>query len=59
MLDSPGIGDNHNVPVFRWCYKRMGPRLSPSEMALPDHPDVAYEFVKTLTGCGCAAKTGG
>jgi len=26
--------------------------FSPSEMALPNHPDVAYEFVKTLTDCG-------
>jgi hypothetical protein len=147
MLDNPGIGDNHNAPVFRWCYKRMGefvpqllgegfaPRVmleysgvllhglrqmgaddvldalagittdqrnrqavewlgcpwghavapstpvqdyrlhvrawqhhfaavfgldalrrvrgfSPSEMALPNQPDVAYEFVKTLTDCG-------
>jgi hypothetical protein len=147
MLDNPGIGDNHNAPVFRNCYKRMGefvPRLleegfaprvmleysgtllhglrqmgahdvlgvlagittdaryrqavewlgcpwghavapstpvqddrlhvrawqhhfaalfgldglsrvrgfSPSEMALPNQPDVAYEFVKTLTDCG-------
>ena len=26
--------------------------FSPSEMALPNHPDVAYEFVKTLTECG-------
>jgi len=24
MMDNPGIGDNHNAPVFRWCYKRMG-----------------------------------
>ena len=24
MLDNQGIGDNHNAPVFRWCYKRMG-----------------------------------
>jgi hypothetical protein len=24
----------------------------PAEMALPNHPDVAYEFVKTLTDCG-------
>ena len=147
MLDNPGIGDNHNAPVFIDCYRRMGefvPRLldeglaprvmleysgtllyglsqmgrhdvldtlaaittdprnrqavewlgcpwghavapstpvqdfrlhvrawqhhfaalyglealgrvrgfSPSEMALPNHPDVAYEFVKTLTDCG-------
>jgi Glycosyl hydrolase family 57 len=147
MLEHPEIGDNHNAPVFHWCYKRMGefipqllgeggqPRImleysgtlleglrrmgagdvlealerltrdpgvrhavewlgcpwghavapstpvqdyrlhvrawqhhfaaifglealgrvrgfSPAEMALPNHPDVAYEFVKTLNDCG-------
>lgn len=147
MMDHQGIGDNHNAPVFHWCYKRVGefipqlihegkePRVmleysgtlfhglrkmglhdvfdhlktvtcnrdyrravewlgapwghavapstpvqdyrlhvkawqshfagifglealqrvrgfSPSEMALPNHPDVAYEFVKTLRDCG-------
>lgn len=147
MLDHPGVGDNHNAPVFLWCYKRMGefipqlvdeghrPRVmldysgtllhglhdmgardvlealgritsehryreavewlgtpwghavapstpvqdyrlhvrawqhhfaalfglealgrvrgfSPAEMALPNHPDVAYEFVRTLQDCG-------
>ena len=147
MWDNQGIGDNHNAPVFAWCYKRIGefvpqlvhegkePRVmleysgtllhglrqmgqndvvdalkgvtmnpdyrrcvewlgcpwghavapstpvqdyvlhvkafqhhfaaifgleaaerlrgfSPSEMALPNHPDVAYAFVKTLRDCG-------
>ena len=147
MMDNPGVGDNHNAPVFHWCYKRIGefvpelagrgksPRVmldysgclfyglpqmglhdvidalrgvtsdpryrrnvewlgctwghavapstpvqdyrlqvkawqhhfaalfgfdslarvkgfSPAEMALPNHPDVAYEFVKTLKDCG-------
>ncbi len=147
MMDNQGIGDNHNAPVFHWCYKRMGefipqlisegkqPRVmleysgtllhglrqmglhdvfdnlkritldhsmrravewlgcpwghavapstpfqdyrlhvkawqnhfaaifswealervrgfSPSEMALPNHPDVAYEYIKTLRDCG-------
>jgi len=147
MMDNQYIGDNHNAPVFHWCYKRIGefipqlvndgkqPRVmleysgtllyglrqmglhdvidnlktitcdhnyrrtvewlgcpwghavapstpvqdfrlhvlawqhhfaswfgvealnrvrgfSPSEMALPNHPDVAYEFVKTLKDCG-------
>ncbi len=147
MYENQGIGDNHNAPVFQWCYKRMGefipqligegknPRImleysgtlfhglrqmgahdvldalkeitvnpnynrcvewlgmpwghavapstpvqdfrlhviawqhhfaalfgldalkrvrgfSPSEMALPNHPDVAYAFVKTLRDCG-------
>ncbi len=26
--------------------------FSPSEMALPNHPDVCYEFVRTLNDCG-------
>ncbi|MDA8362773.1 MAG: glycosyl hydrolase family 57 [Gammaproteobacteria bacterium] len=147
MMEHQGVGDNHNAPVFLWCYKRMGefipqlvheakePRImleysgtlfhglrkmgandvfdalntitrnpeyrrcvewlgapwghavapstpvqdyrlhvrawqhhfaaifgfealgrvrgfSPSEMALPNHPDVAYEFVRTLKECG-------
>jgi len=147
MMENQHLGDNHNAPVFHWCYKRMGefipqlvsegrePRVmleysgtllhglrkmglddvfdslrnitvnedyrrcvewlgapwghavapstpvqdfrlhvrawqnhfaaifgtealgrvrgfSPSEMALPNHPDVAYEFVKTLVDCG-------
>ena len=148
MMDNPEIGDNHNAPVFHWCYKRMGEFIpaadrrrqttarharllrdaaarppedgaarrvrqpaahhlraallrggrmaglrrgviavapstppqdyrlhvrawqhhfaavfglealgrvrgfSPAEMALPNHPDTAYEFVKTLKDCG-------
>jgi hypothetical protein len=147
MMDNQYIGDNHNAPVFHWCYKRMGefipqlvnggkqPRVmleysgtllhglrqmglhdvfdnlkmitcdpnyrrtvewlgcpwghavapstpvqdyrlqvlawqhhfagifgmealsrvrgfSPAEMALPNHPNVAYEFVRTLKDCG-------
>jgi len=147
MMNHQDVGDNHNAPVFHWCYKRMGefiPRLidegkqprvmleysgtllhglwsmglrdvfenlrritrdpryfgavewlgcpwghavapstpvqdyrlnvkawqhhfaavfglealtrvhgfSPSEMALPNHPDTAYEYVKTLKDCG-------
>ena len=149
MMQHQDTGDNHNAPVFLWCYKRMGefipqlvgegiePRVmleysgtllhglrkmgaddvfealarvtcepryrrcvewlgapwghavapstpvqdyrlhvrawqhhfaaifgtealgrvrgfSPSEMALPNHPDVAYEFVRTLRDCGYA-----
>jgi hypothetical protein len=147
MMDNQGFGDNHNAPVFHWCYKRIGefiPQLvgegkepramldysgtllhgmrnmglhdvfdnlkkvtvdpalrhcvewlgcpwghavapstpsqdfklhvrawqnhfaaifgfealervrgfSPAEMALPNHPDLAYEYVKTLRDCG-------
>jgi hypothetical protein len=147
MMDNRQVGDNHNAPVFHWCYKRMGdfipqlveerkqPRVmldysgcllhglramglddvidhlkkitndkayrrsvewlgtawghavapstpvqdfrlhvqawqhhfaaifglealsrvrgfSPPEMGLPNHPDVCYEFVRTLKDCG-------
>ncbi len=147
MMENQCIGDNHNAPVFHWCYKRIGefiqqliqegkePRVmleysgtlfhglramglhdvfeslknvtcnpdyrravewlgcpwghavapstpsqdfrlhvkawqhhfaaifgldalvrvrgfSPSEMALPNHPDTAYEYIKTLVDCG-------
>ena len=24
MYEHPDLEDNHNAPVFRWCYKRMG-----------------------------------
>jgi hypothetical protein len=24
MMDNQHIGDNHNAPVFHWCYKRIG-----------------------------------
>jgi len=27
-------------------------RCSPSEMALPNHPDTAYDYIKTLKDCG-------
>ena len=147
MMEHQDVGDNHNAPVFHWCYRRMGefvpqlideglePRVmleysgtllhglrgmgfddvfdnlrritsdrkyrravewlgcawghpvapstplqdyrlhvkawqqhfagifgpeavgrvlgfSPAEMALPNHPDVAYAFVRTLLDCG-------
>jgi hypothetical protein len=146
MMEHQDIGDNHNAPVFAWCYRRMAeyvrqlleegcrPRVmldysgtllhglgqmgldvfddlrylacdpqarecvewlgcawghavapstpvqdyrlhvrawqhhfaalfglealsrvrgfSPAEMALPNHPDIAYEFVRTLVDCG-------
>ena len=24
MMEHPSIGDNHNAPLFQWCYTRMG-----------------------------------
>ena len=47
MLDNPGIGDNHNAPVFLWCYKRMGefvPQLLDEGLA----PRVMLEYSGTL-----------
>ena len=47
MLDNPGIGDNHNAPVFIDCYRRMGefvPRLLDEGLA----PRVMLEYSGTL-----------
>ena len=47
MMDNPGIGDNHNAPVFLYCYKRMGefvPRLLDQGLA----PRVMLEYSGTL-----------
>ena len=47
MMDNPGIGDNHNAPVFLWCYKRMGefvPQLLDEGFA----PRVMLEYSGTL-----------
>ena len=47
MMENQGIGDNHNAPVFHWCYKRMGefiPRLA----AEGKEPRVMLEYSGTL-----------
>jgi hypothetical protein len=38
--------------LFGWEALSRVRGFSPSEMALPNHPDVCYEFVKTLKECG-------
>jgi hypothetical protein len=43
---------NHFAAIFGWEALERVRGFSPSEMALPNHPDVAYEFVKTLRDCG-------
>ena len=30
MMNHQQVGDNHNAPVFHWCYKRMG-EFGPSQ----------------------------
>jgi len=43
---------HHFAAIFGLEALRRVRGFSPPEMALPNHPDVAYEFVKTLNDCG-------
>jgi len=43
---------NHFASVFGWEALSRVRGFMPSELALPNHPDVAYEFVRTLKECG-------
>ncbi|MBN2194575.1 MAG: hypothetical protein JW751_17285 [Polyangiaceae bacterium] len=47
MDDNPGIGDNHNAPVFRWCYQRMG-EFVPALIREGKNPRVMLEYSGTL-----------
>ncbi len=43
---------NQFASIFGWEALSRVRGFMPSELALPNHPDVAYEFVKTLKDCG-------
>lgn len=43
---------HHFAAIFGFKALSRVRGFSPPEMALPNHPDVAYEFVKTLNDCG-------
>src|SRR5438067_2588064 len=43
---------HHFAAIFGLDALRRVRGFSPAEMALPNQPDVAYEFVKTLVDCG-------
>jgi hypothetical protein len=43
---------HHFAAVFGPAALGRVPGFSPAEMALPNHPDVAYAFVRTLNDCG-------
>ncbi|HNQ73979.1 MAG TPA: glycosyl hydrolase family 57 [Verrucomicrobiota bacterium] len=43
---------HHFAAIFGLEALRRIRGFSPPEMALPNHPDTAYEFVKTLKDCG-------
>jgi hypothetical protein len=46
MMDHPGIGDNHNAPVFHWCYKRLG-EFIPQLVHEGKNPRVMFDY----SGC--------
>jgi hypothetical protein len=47
MMDNPGVGDNHNAPVFLWCYQRMGEFL-PQLIEEGHTPRVMLEYSGVL-----------
>jgi hypothetical protein len=47
MLEHPDLGDNHNAPVFRWCYKRMG-EFIPQLFAEGKQPRIMLDYSGTL-----------
>ena len=47
MMENQGIGDNHNAPVFHWCYKRMG-EFIPTLIGEGKEPRVMLEYSGTL-----------
>jgi hypothetical protein len=47
MAEHPGIGDNHNAPVFRHCYARMG-EIVPALLAEGREPRIMLEYSGTL-----------
>ncbi len=47
MMEHPDVGDNHNAPVFRWCYKRMG-EFIPQLVGEGKEPRIMLEYSGTL-----------
>jgi hypothetical protein len=47
MLEHPDLGDNHNAPVFHWCYQRMG-ELIAQLLAEGSQPRIMLEYSGTL-----------
>lgn len=47
MMDHQDVGDNHNAPVFQWCYKRMG-EFIPTLVDEGAEPRVMLDYSGTL-----------
>jgi hypothetical protein len=57
MLERPDLGDNHNAPVFHWCYKRMG-ELVPQLLGEGKQPRIMLEYSGTCcTACAAQVST--
>ena len=47
MMEHQDVGDNHNAPVFLWCYKRMG-EFVPQLIGEGKEPRVMLDYSGTL-----------
>ncbi|MBT8419504.1 MAG: glycosyl hydrolase family 57 [Gammaproteobacteria bacterium] len=47
MMDNQHIGDNHNAPVFHWCYKRIGDFI-PQLVAEGKEPRIMLDYSGVL-----------
>lgn len=47
MMEHQWLGDNHNAPVFKWCYQRMG-EFIPQLVQEGKHPRVGLDYSGTL-----------
>jgi Glycosyl hydrolase family 57 len=47
MLEHSEVGDNHNAPVFHWCYRRMG-ELVPQLRSEGAQPRIMLDYSGTL-----------
>ena len=47
MMEHQNVGDNHNAPVFVWCYKRMG-EFIPQLVKEGKEPRIMLEYSGTL-----------
>ncbi len=47
MKEHPDIGDNHNAPVFEWCYERMA-HFIPQLISEGKTPRIALEYSGVL-----------
>lgn len=47
MMENQSIGDNHNAPVFHWCYKRMG-EFIPDLVQQGKQPRVMLDYSGSL-----------